>query len=182
MTLDNLSIRLLGKDEAEDTTLINALVNIVNEVYNETEEGIFPPDYRRTNAQEVADYIRNGQLAAAFIQNQPVGCVSMKQISPTLGQFGMLALEAAHRGGGHGRRMARFAEDHCRDVLGCSVMQVELLVPTTFTHAFKERNQAWYLRMGYKVVKLGSFEEDWPHLAPLLVGPTDYRVFEKPLV
>jgi hypothetical protein len=60
-------------------------------------------------------------------------------------------------------------------------MQLELLVPTTFEHAFKSRMQAWYQRRGYRVVKLGSFDQEYPALAVHLVGPVEYRIFHKDL-
>lgn len=192
---NGVDIRIPDKSKSEDQALITKLVQIVNSVYTETEEGIFIPGYLRTNGPEVAGYIANGQLAVAYLppslpasadqqqqdDGEPIGCVAIKQISPTKGQYGMLALDPAHRGGGTGKRMAQFAEDHARS-LGCTIMQLELLVPTTFRHAFKERNEAWYRRMGYEVVKLGRFADDWPLLAPQLAGPTDYKIFEKSLV
>ena len=79
-----------------------------------------------------------------------------------------------------GRQLVLFAEGSCRDK-GCTVMQLELLVPTTFNHGFKNRMQAWYLRMGYSIVQLGQFGQRYPALAPLLAGPTEYRIFEKAL-
>lgn len=176
-------IRVPNAETADDSKLVTALVKIVNAAYSETEGGIFLPGYERTSNPEVAGLIRNGQLAVAYLGGgvEPVGCVFIKLLSPTRGEFGMLALDSAHRGGGLGKQLALFAEQHCRGK-GCTIMQLELLFPTTLTHAFKARNHAWYVRMGYEVVRLGSFEHDYPALARLLAGPTEYRVYEKPLL
>jgi GNAT superfamily N-acetyltransferase len=172
---------------ADDQQAVLALTAIVNAVYHETESDLFVAGYQRTNEAEIAAFLRAGQLAVASLGDAPLppadkilGCVCVKRLSPRLGEFGMLALSPAHRGGGLGSRMARFAEDHCR-AMGCAAMQLEILIPQTFEHAFKARLLKWYVRMGYQLVKLGNFLEDYPHIAVLLAGPTEYRVFEKAL-
>lgn len=178
-----ITVNFPDKSAADDSKFVNTLVKIVNAVYSKAEEGIFLPGYKRTTPAEVADLIRGGKLAVAHLgqRGHPAGCIVVRMLSPTRGAFGMLALDSAHRGGGFGRQLVSFAEQYCRN-LGCAIMQLELLVPTTFNHAFKQRMQAWYLRMGYKIVSLGQFEKDYPSLAPLLTGPTEYRIFEKALV
>ncbi|OAA49558.1 Acyl-CoA N-acyltransferase [Metarhizium rileyi] len=193
-----------ASEDTEDAALVTSLVEIVNRVYRETEADLFLPGVKRTDEAEISRLAREGLLAVAYgpiphphpgqnhrpdqhsdqqqrpASPKPVGCVYVKQLSPTLGNFGMLAIDAEHQGGGLGRAMVRFAEEHCRDK-GCTVMQLELLVPATSEHAFKSRMQAWYQRMGYRLVKLGNFNQDYPDLAPRLAGPAEYRVFEKHL-
>ncbi|KAL6404540.1 hypothetical protein AUP68_13933 [Ilyonectria robusta] len=178
-----ITTKIPSPADADDASLTSTLANIVNTVYTEAEQGIFLPSYQRTSSAEVAQFIRNAQLAVAYLKTtgEPIGCVFIKLISSDRGEFGMLALDAKHRGAGLGRQMALFAEDECRR-RGCAIMQLELLVPTTFRHAGKERTQAWYLRLGYRIVKLGSFDEDYPQLAKILAGPAEYRIFEKSLV
>ncbi|KAJ4258055.1 hypothetical protein NW762_008195 [Fusarium torreyae] len=169
--------------DADDETLISTLTDIVNTVYTKAEADIFIPSYKRTSAPEIAQFIRNDQLAVAYLasNNEPIGCVFIKLITPERGEFGMLALDEKYQGGGLGRQMATFAEDECRR-RGCTIMQLELLVPMTFHHKGKAQLLDWYTRMGYKLVKLGKFDEDYPELVKLLAGPTEYRVFEKSLV
>ncbi|RYP70667.1 hypothetical protein DL771_005271 [Monosporascus sp. 5C6A] len=197
---------------ADDAPFVDRLARIVNEVYVEAEAGIWRDGYQRTSAAEVAELIRAGELAVAYLVNgnsnsgsisnksdtnddkhndvtrsqpqpRPIGCVCIKKLlaGEEKGEFGMLALDAAYRGGGLGRALVRFAEDLCRG-RGLTTMQVELLFPTAFEHAFKARLQRWYARMGYGKVRLGSFADDFPCLAPLLAGPCEYRIFEKRLV
>ncbi|KAH8672449.1 acyl-CoA N-acyltransferase [Ilyonectria robusta] len=180
---DAITVKIPPPTSADDASLVATIADIVNTVYTDAEQDIFLPSYQRTSSAEVAQFFRNGQLAVAYLNStsEPVGCIFIKLLTPDRGEFGMLALDAQHRGTGLGRQMALFAEDECRR-RGCTIMQLELLVPTTFQHAGKERLQAWYLRMGYKVVKLGSFDDDYPQLAKILAGPTVYKIFEKSLV
>jgi GNAT superfamily N-acetyltransferase len=187
-------IELASAAEAENETLVDALVDIVNAVYGETEGNIFVDGYQRTNAEDMRKFIRAGEIGVAYLpisspeqttaatqQRQAIGCIRIQQLSSTHGEFGMMALDARYRGGGFGREMVRFAEEHCRGI-GLSIMQLELLVPQDFEHAFKKRLQEWYMRMGYTLIKLGRFKEDYPQLAALLKGSCEYRVFEKPLL
>ncbi|RYP51202.1 hypothetical protein DL768_003408 [Monosporascus sp. mg162] len=217
---DDYNIEIPPPGAADDAPFVDRLARIVNEVYVEAEAGIWRDGYQRTSATEVAELIRAGELAVAFLvsgnskssgitnksetnddkdnnvtrsqpQPQPIGCVCIKKLAASdndgedareeKGEFGMLALDAAHRGDGLGRAMVRFAEERCRG-RGLTTVQLELLFPTAFEHVFKARMQRWYTRMGYAEVGLRSFAEDFPCLAPLLAGPCEYRIFEKKLV
>ncbi|KAF4512125.1 hypothetical protein G6O67_001305 [Ophiocordyceps sinensis] len=196
---DDATVEIASALAADDAHLVSQVTALVNTAYAEAETGIFLPSYRRTSPVEIARFIQQGDLALACLGRrlsgasssvsdsadqaggggrQVIGCVYIKRLSPTLGNFSMLALDARFRGGGLGTGLVRFAERHCRE-LGCTTVQLELLVPTSFAHAVKLRLQAWYLRMGYRIVRLGSFEQDYPDLVPLLTGPADFRIFEK---
>ncbi|KAG6006086.1 hypothetical protein E4U21_007383 [Claviceps maximensis] len=196
-----LQIRIGDASVANDAQSVTSLARIVNDAYGEAEADIFLAAYRRTDEAEIVKLIQDGCLAIAYLpadENptshaakstslskdpcvKPVGCVFIKQLTAQLGNFGMLALDFQYRGRGLGRAMIGFAENHCRDK-GCTAMQMELLVPTTFAHAVKLRMQDWYQRQGYRVIKLGSFDQDYPSLATCLATPVDYKVFEKALV
>ncbi|KAJ4308057.1 hypothetical protein N0V84_012324 [Fusarium piperis] len=161
-------IKIPPSSHADDESFSATVASIVNTAYTEAEQDIFLPNYQRTSPTEIAQFVRNGQLAVAYLEDcgHPIGCVCIKLLGPGRGEFGMLALDAKHQGAGN----------------GCTIMQLEVLVPTTFHHAGKERMQAWYQRLGYQVIKLGRFDEDYPELAKILSGPTDYKIFEKKLV
>ncbi|KAG6040204.1 hypothetical protein E4U41_001269 [Claviceps citrina] len=200
-TSSDLQIRVGDASVAKDAQTVASLARIVNDAYGEAEADIFLPGYRRTSEPEIVKLIQEGCLLIAYLpanQNptfeaagptalsetpslKPVGCVFVKQLSTRLGNFGMLALDSKYRGRGLGRAMIDFAEYHCREK-GCTVMQMELLVPTSFEHEVKSRMQDWYQRMGYRIIKLGSFDQDYPYLAALLATPADYKVFEKVLI
>ncbi|KJZ72405.1 hypothetical protein HIM_08208 [Hirsutella minnesotensis 3608] len=199
---DHLAIGIATATAADDASLVSAVTILVNKAYAEVESDIFKPGYERTTDAEVAQLIRDGHLALAtlhldhprdahspsslppvkhVVDGEVVGCVHIKRRSPTLGNFAMFALDARFRRFGLGTRMVEFAEGHCRQ-LGCTTMQLEVLVPTWFEHANKIRMQAWYQRLGYSIVELRDFGEDYPALIPLLAGPCAYKIFEKPLV
>jgi ribosomal protein S18 acetylase RimI-like enzyme len=181
------------------------LTSLINTVYTAAEQGLFAPTYQRTSEDEIRQFLRKRELALAYRRTLPfladtnpqipivptpeaaaadslVGCIRIVDLSPTHGDFGMLALDPAARGAGAGRALVRFAEERCRAGLGKTVMQCELLVSRVFEHPFKARNQAWYERMGYRVVRAESFGKEHPHLAPHLITETELRVFEKALV
>ncbi|KAG6031222.1 hypothetical protein E4U40_007315 [Claviceps sp. LM458 group G5] len=179
---------------AQNAQLVSSLAQIVNDAFEEVEANIFGPGYRRTDEDELKAFIQKGCLAIAYVPAdksqtshaanplpQLVGCVFIKQLSARLGNFGMLAVDPKYRGQGLGRAMIDFAENFCRDK-GCTTMQMELLVTTNFEHVVKSRMQEWYRRLGYQVVRLGNFEQDYPSLANLLATPVDLRVFEKALI
>ncbi|KAI0158576.1 hypothetical protein BJ166DRAFT_498636 [Pestalotiopsis sp. NC0098] len=183
---------------AEDAALVECLRGVVNLVYGETEGDIFVDGYQRVSTEEMVDIVRAGQLAVAYLTGSPsssspspsredaIGCMRI-QILPggenKTGELGMFAVDPAYRGGGLGRDMVAFAESHCRSALGLETMRLELLVPRgDVEHAFKKRLQAWYERMGYAMVQLGDFQDDYPQLAPLLRGACEYRVYEKSLL
>ncbi|KAK2612114.1 hypothetical protein QQS21_001844 [Conoideocrella luteorostrata] len=196
-----VEIRIADISVAENAKTVASLIRIVNSAY-EAEADLFIPGYHRTSEAEIVKLLREGVMAVAYMpvegglthqsimsaslsstnkHMKAVGCVYVKQISARLGTFGMLALEPEHQGGGLGRAMVHFAEEHCRRKR-CTVMQLELLVPITYEHALKSRLQAWYQRLGYRVVKHGSLDQQYPNLARQLIGTTVCRVFQKDIV
>ncbi|KAI0469591.1 hypothetical protein F4859DRAFT_136042 [Xylaria cf. heliscus] len=187
------TIRVLAPASASDAPLVAALTHLVNSVYGEAERSIYKTSFERTSAAQIEEYIQAGQLAAAFppannnnndneTPKQPIGCIFIKKLSPTTGEFGMLAVSPTHRSTGLGRALVRFAEDRFRQDPGVGVARLELLVPVHFEHAGKTRLQAWYARLGYVMTELRDFGLEYPALNALLAGPTEYRVFEKTLV
>ncbi|RFU74663.1 acetyltransferase gnat family domain-containing [Trichoderma arundinaceum] len=179
---------------ADDLAEISAITSLVNLVYVEAEAGIWNNGFLRTSDAEVANFIRKGQLALAYIASPPppsegkgalqkgqlVGCVYVKKISDSMCTLGMLALDKTYQGLGLGREIFKFVEVYCLS-LGCDTLGLDILMPTTYAHPLKTRMQAWYERLGFKLVKLGDFAEEYPALAPLLSGPVVDRFFEKKL-
>lgn len=179
------TIQVPAPSTASDATLVAALTSLVNNVYGEAEGTIYKSVFSRTSKTQIAAHLAAGELAVASSSStgsKPVGCVFVKRLTPSVGEFGMLAVDPAVRGTGLGRDLVRFAEDRCRRELGVSTMRLELLVPVHFEHEGKTRLQAWYTRLGYVMTELGDFGEAYPALNALLAGPTEYRVFEKKLV
>ncbi|KAL7790338.1 acyl-CoA N-acyltransferase [Trichoderma ceciliae] len=179
---------------ADDLTEISAITSLVNVVFVEAEAGIWNNGFLRTSDAEVADFIRRGQLALAYLaspsassdgprshqKGQLVGCVCIKQNSDSMCTLSMLALDKTHQGLGLGREIFSFVEQNCLS-LGCTTLALDILVPTSYAHPLKTRMQAWYMRLGFQEVRLADFAEEYPALAPLLSGPVVYRLFEKKL-
>lgn len=189
----NVEIQIAASSDGDNDALVAKLTGIVNQVYLDTESDIFVEGFQRTDEQEVRSIIRAGELAVAYLaptcpqqrsqgqEREAIGCIRIRRVSADVGELGMMALDPAHQGGGKGSALVRFAEGHVRATLGLPVARLELLVPSGFHHAFKARLQAWYDKLGYRVVRLGVFQDEYPKIAALLRGPTEYRVFEKTL-
>ena len=60
-------------------------------------------------------------------------------------------------------------------------MQLELLMPQTWTHPVKEFLHGWYTRIGYRPVRTEPFDEAYPALAPQLATPCAFVIYQKPL-
>lgn len=176
-----LEIRPLLPAEADDAAVAGTVTDLVNEVYRDGEKGLWLGDVPRTTPTEVAGLIRAGEIVVARLGARIVGSVRIQRLDAETGEFGLLAAATAHHGGGIGRRLVAFAEQQSRDG-GCVTMQLELLVPRVGTHPAKARLAEWYGRLGYRVVRAGSLEEDFPHLAPLVAMPCDFLIYHKDLL
>ena len=92
----------------------------------------------------------------------------------------MLVTDPAVRGRGLGGGLVAYAEGWAR-AQGLPTMQLEVLLPRTWTHPVKERLRQWYTRIGYHRVRTSDFGTDYPALAPQLATPCDYVIFHKAL-
>jgi GNAT superfamily N-acetyltransferase len=163
-----------------DPALVTRIADLVNLVYAESERGLWADGAQRTDAAEIATYARSGELAVSHLDGELAGVVRIQRLDPDTGEFGMLAADPAVRGRGIGRDLVRFAEDTARD-RGCQQMRLELLVPRGWVLESKEFLARWYTRLGYELDRVGTIDEDYPALAPLLAGPADYRIYRKRL-
>lgn len=175
-----IQIRLLPATAATDVATIERITALINEVYETSEKGLWTDGAARTTTREVAELTRAGEIAVATLGEQIVGCVRVQRLEDGSGEFGMLAADPANRGIGIGRDLVRFAEGKCRDD-GATVMQLELLVPRTWSHPSKDALAVWYGRIGYRVVRAGTLDEANPALAPLLATPCDFLIYHKDL-
>ncbi|KAI1211116.1 uncharacterized protein F4807DRAFT_421703 [Annulohypoxylon truncatum] len=187
----NLVIEFPQISLAEDEGFTTALADLVNAGYTEAEAGIFKPGYLRTSASEIGSFIKAGVLAVASVPSpettshrQPLGCIAIKKLDENRAELGLFAVVIEQRGSGIGRDLMDWAERWCLENLGgpgVAIAQLDLLVPTHFTHPFKVRLDLWYTKRGYRITGSRDFALDYPSLAPQLVGPTEYRVYEKTL-
>ncbi|KAG9495725.1 hypothetical protein J7337_012282 [Fusarium musae] len=94
MTKPQIIVKIPPSSDAEDKTLVSTLTDIVNTAYKKAESDIFVPSYQRTSTAEITKFLSNGQLAVAYLQpnDEPIGCVFIKLITPALGEFGMATI------------------------------------------------------------------------------------------
>lgn len=163
-----------------DDHLAPRIAALVNAVYADAEKGLWRDASARTTPEEIATFIRAGQLGAARIDGALAGAVRVQRLTDDLAEFGMLVAAPEHRGIGLGRDLVAFAETWARGQ-NLSRMQLELLVPQTWSHPVKDFLRAWYERLGYRQVRTADFADDYPRLVPLLATPCDFVIFEKPL-
>ena len=175
-----VEISTLAPAEAGDGELVTEIVDLVNRVYADAEKGLWLDDTDRTSAHEVAAMIGAGQLAVARLAGRLVGAVRVQRLDGAEGEFGMLVASPDHRGTGIGRELVTFAERWARQQ-GLTRMQLELLVPQSWTHPVKEFLRGWYTRIGYRQVGVGRLDEAYPHLPPHLATPCDFVIFHKDL-
>jgi GNAT superfamily N-acetyltransferase len=173
-------IATLTPAAAGDADLVAAIAALVNKVYGESEQGLWTDGAARTTHAEIVRLIEAAELVAAFLDGELVGIVRHQQLDELTGEFGMLAAEPAVRGRGIGGDLIRYAEDASR-ARGHRYMQLELLVPRDWELASKEFLARWYDRLGYRLERVGAIEEAYPHLAPLLATPADFRIYRKRL-
>ncbi|MFC0533726.1 GNAT family N-acetyltransferase [Phytohabitans kaempferiae] len=175
-----VEISLVPPSTADDGAFVAYATDLVNRVYTDAEKGIWREDTDRTSPAELAGIVRAGQLAVARLDGQVVGAVRVQRLATGEGEFGMLVASPEHRGIGLGRRLVEFAERWARE-RDLATMQLELLVPQTWTHPVKDLLHHWYIRLGYRPVRVARLADDYPALAPLLATPCDFVVYHKPL-
>jgi GNAT superfamily N-acetyltransferase len=179
-TNDQIAVRLLGAANSHDHGLVKRLTRLINDVYAIAESGLWRDGAQRTTAAELAQEIRAREIAVATRDDEIVGSIRVHQVSDDTGELGTLVAAHDQRGSGVGRALLNFAEQHCRE-RGLRAMQLELLVPRDWAHPTKEFLKTWYDRRGYRVVRITSLDEAYPHLAPLLATPCDLEIREKRL-
>ncbi|KAI1174697.1 hypothetical protein F4777DRAFT_374177 [Nemania sp. FL0916] len=183
-TQKNISIEIPPASVADDEVFVQELNDIINAEYSWGEAGIVRDGTMRTTVAEVEGHLRLRHFAVAFLtsstgRRELIGCVYARPMSPTRGTMSLFAVRSDHHGTGLGRDLLFYGESRCYREFGVKTIQIELLVPTTWASPHKVRLQAWYEKLGYVLVTAGDFGADYPHMVPLLLGPAEYRVFEK---
>jgi GNAT superfamily N-acetyltransferase len=176
----NLAVGLLDATAGDDAGLVDELADLVNDVYATAERGLWRNGATRTTASELAGLIRAGEIAVATREDRHVGCVRLHDVTGDRSEFGLLVAAPDQRGTGVGRALLEFAEWRSRE-RGRAAIQLELLVPRTWSHPSKEFLKRWYGRRGYRLVRTGRLDDAYPHLAPLLATACDLEIHEKPL-
>jgi GNAT superfamily N-acetyltransferase len=159
---------------------IKRLSDLINEVYDDAESGMWKRNGFRTNPAEVERLLRAQALILAEIDGAPVGSVNVNLMPDGVGEFGMLAADLNHRGKGIGSALVNRAENWARE-MACHTMRLELLTPRNWTHPSKEFLKKWYSRIGYKPQAPESLDLLHPELVPELATECDFTVWYKSL-
>jgi GNAT superfamily N-acetyltransferase len=175
-----VEVSIVAALAATDTVLVAEITDLVNRVYAGAEEGLWVDGATRTSEREVATLVRAEQVAVARWDGQLVGAVRVQQLDDGMGEFGMLVAAPEQRGFGIGRDLVGFAERWGRQ-RGLARMQLELLVPRTWSHPVKEFLRDWYTRIGYRAARIGSLDEAYPALVAQLATPCDFVIYHKDL-
>jgi GNAT superfamily N-acetyltransferase len=180
MSRNDITLRLLAPADGDDARVVDRLTGLVNDVYATAESGLWHDGATRTTATELAQLIRAREIVVATRQGRIVGSVRLHDVAADVSEFGLLVAAPDQRHTGVGRALLDFAERHSRE-RGLRAIRLDLLVPRDRAHPSKEFLKAWYGRRGYRLVRTGTIDGAYPHLAPLLVTPCDLEIHEKPL-
>ena len=176
-----IAVGRLDVAAGRDPDLVARLVDLVNDVYDAAERGLWRYGATRTTAAELAGLIAAGEIAVATTPDgRIVGSIHVRQVADDTAELGTLVAAPDHRGTGIGRELVGFAEDHSRD-RGMRAIQLELLLPRHWRHPSKEFLRSWYGRRGYRLLGTRRMEETHPHLASLLATPSYLELREKSL-
>ena len=168
----------IESDLGADT--IKRLSDLINEVYDEAESGMWKRKGTRTNPAEVERLLRAQALILAEIDGALCGSVKVNLMRDGVGEFGMLVADRKYRGKGIGSALVKHAEKWARE-RACHTMRLELLTPRHWTHPSKDFLRQWYARMGYQPQAPESFELQHPELVPELATECDFTVWHKSL-
>jgi GNAT superfamily N-acetyltransferase len=119
-------------------------------------------------------------VALGRLEGRLVGCAYVRQLDATTADLGLISTATDYWRSGIGGELVRSAEELMRS-RGVTTMQLELLVPKRCVHPEKDKLRAWYIRLGYQVVRSAPFEEIAAHLAPQLAVPCETLIFHKSL-
>jgi GNAT superfamily N-acetyltransferase len=159
---------------------VKRLSDLINEVYDDAESGMWKRKGARTNPGEVERLLRARALILAEVDGVLVGSVNVNLLGDGVGEFGMLVADRKYRSEGAGSALVKHAERWAREH-ACHTMRLEVLTPRHWTHPSKEFLRHWYSRIGYTPQTTEPFESMHPELAPELATECDFTVWRKSL-
>jgi len=159
---------------------VERLSELINEVYDDAESGMWKRKVTRTDTGAVERVLRESALILAEIDGELVGSVQVSLMGDGIGEFGMLVADPGCRGAGIGTALVRHAEAWARQQ-GCHTMRLELLTPRHWRNPSKEFLKQWYTRIEYSPRATEPLETMYPNLVPELATECDFTVWHKPL-
>jgi GNAT superfamily N-acetyltransferase len=143
-----IAIELLPAEAADDTSVVETIVDVVNRAYTTAETELWRRPLPRTDADETRTAIANGEVAVARIDGAIVGSLFVRLLDADTGWFGALGVDPVFGGHGIGGLLVEYAEQRAF-AAGARMMQLELLVPIQ-SIAHTDRLAAWYAALGYR--------------------------------
>ena len=130
---------------------VDAVTTIMNDAYRIGETGILVQPFYRATRDEVVQMMEKTQILTLSIDQDVVGCIKVHVVQDGVAEWGCLAVAQQDLRKGYGKLLVQAAEGHIKTILKCDVAQLELLAPSSWKHAHKERLRDWYQRMGYSL-------------------------------
>jgi GNAT superfamily N-acetyltransferase len=118
---------------------IKRLSDLINQVYDDAESGMWKRKGTRTNPAEVERLLRDRALILAEIDGVVIGSVNVNLMGDGVGEFGMLVADPNCRGTGIGSVLVDRAESWARE-MACHTMRLELLTPREWSHPRRQPN------------------------------------------
>lgn len=163
-----------------DENQVGFLISMVNGVYQDSEGDLWKDEHRRIANPRMLEIIAKGELLLAISEGVIYGCIHLEPMGNLMAKFKMLVTNPQFKKMGIGSLLVGFAESEARKN-GKSKMQLELLVPTEFSHPDKVFLSNWYTRIGYK--KVAAHDVDYVHqgLSKLLKTGCKAEIYHKDL-
>jgi len=173
-----LVVEKLGQDASKNKQLAKQLTTMINQAFRSTESGMWQSTMQRTNADDIVDFIQNGEMVCVYKKAKVAGCMRLQRITEEIAEIGMLAVDLTEQGLGVGRSLIQFGEAELI-AQGYKILQIELLKPKNYSDESREKLQQWYERLGYNQVEEHPLEEVLPELASGLKVPSKFTVLHK---
>jgi GNAT superfamily N-acetyltransferase len=93
----------------------------------------------------------------------------------------MLAVDPKQRSLGAGRKLVDFVEQWSRE-MGYKFLECGVVNPIYWELKSKDALVEWYMRIGFRKVGKGRFEDAYPTMKDNLVTECEYVTFRKDLV
>ena len=187
---------------------ISDLTMLINNAYKVGEAGIMVDNkenpFFRMLEEDVSELVNKENLfvlvsttlsssSSSFEPGDIIGCVKIdKNVDETsegerVGEWGGLAVHPDYQNKGYGTLLQAAAERALKDA-GCIVAQLELLTPSNWEHAHKERLRQWYVeKLGYSLKVPGDYEKSTTSMPKgtrllerfLLATASDFTVYRR---
>lgn len=157
---------------------LDDLVQLINRVYVDSEQGMWISNYKRTNNLDFKSLIKKGEIIVARSSDKIVGSICIFPKTDSNIEFRMLVSDPELRGQRIGARLVEFVEEWAPQN-AYNVVSLVLITPTQFKLQSKEFLLNWYTRIGYELKYTKKAVDVLPYLEKELATDCDFSVYEK---